>query len=109
VIKEQCISCGRDDIPLFPIEGAFMPEGHRVCSNCKSKYEGGARDGAKLRSPTMVHLAHEADLLMTQTAGGQYHCMSCSRPVMYNGKGEVPMYCSSCLGTIFRDYLNMRA
>ena len=108
MFKEQCISCGAVDVPLFSIPGAFMPDSRKVCGSCKSRYDGAYRDGAKLRSPGQAQLAAEADRLMLEYHKDEFHCSGCGEPVVMTHKGEVPMYCQRCLNGIFAQYLSFR-
>lgn len=102
--KEQCISCGRDDVPLFPVEGAFMPKQYMVCQSCQMRYDQAERDGAKLHSPTRQDLAHEADRIMTEhQTPDEFTCYMCGDPVVFTDKGMVPLYCTRCMCSILRE------
>jgi ribosomal protein S27AE len=101
-MKEQCINCGRDDVPLFPIDKAFMPSQYKVCGNCKGRFDQAERDGAKLHSPTGTSLAAEADRLMLEyTTPEQFYCYKCGDPVLMDAHGQVPLYCTPCMYQIF--------
>jgi DNA-directed RNA polymerase subunit RPC12/RpoP len=108
-MKDQCISCGRDDQPLFPTDGAFMPEGYKTCASCQARYRSSGRDGAKLRSPGLNDLAHEADRIMLEKMiPEEYYCYACHSPVVMDHKGMVSLYCHDCMHRIFAAYKPLR-
>ena len=65
-----------------------MPDRYKVCDVCRAKFS----------SP-----AGEADQLLTK-ANRDAACISCSAPILILN-GEAQLYCSSCLSSVFRDYL----
>jgi len=91
MLKEQCISCGRDDRPLIPIPGAFMSSEYKICIVCAGKYN-------------PVGVAHEADRIMTEVQIEPNHsCVNCGTLVLPRGEA-VPLYCDNCAGDIYKTF-----
>jgi len=92
MLKEQCISCGRDDRPLVAIKEAFMSNDFKLCVVCASRFEGKSGVGA------------EADRLMTEVQIEPNHrCVNCGDLVLPRGE-DVPLYCDTCAGAIYKTF-----
>jgi len=88
---EECLSCGRSDRPLFPLPSSLNPS-LKACIVCLQEY------GEEV-------LAREADRLLAAgiPLDNKPRCLLCKSPVVVKPDGKVPLYCRSCLDSLWRE------